>query len=79
MGIKRNLRYMRSPVVTSLNGFAGWIDGAILRPFNSIWVILEQWEGYNEKMYATELRLRLKRSLPPTGMEPGRPALNLLS
>ena len=39
----------------------GWMDDAMLRPFNSISVISGRWEVDNERLCAIELRLRLRR------------------
>ena len=39
--------------------------------FKSISVISGRWAGDNERLCAVELRLRLERSLPETGLEPG--------
>ena len=44
---------------------------AILRPFHSSSVILGRWTDENERLYAMESSLRLKRSPPEVGLEPG--------
>ena len=43
----------------------------ILRPFNSISIILGRWVGNNEKLCAVEPRLRFKRLPPPTCLQHG--------
>ena len=50
-----------------------WMDDwlAILRPFNSISIILGRWVGNNEKLCAVEPRLWFKRLPPPTCLQHG--------
>ena len=70
-----------------MDGFDGWMDlmdRSIVRSidrwmdglrfhvlFNSISVISGQWTGDNERLCAISPRLRLKRSPPQAGLEPG--------
>ena len=46
----------------------GWVR--VLRPFNSISVILRQWKGEHERLCAMKRRLGSGRILPPAGFEP---------
>ena len=48
-----------------------WVK--VLRPFNSISVILRQWKGEHERLCAMKRRLGSGRISPPTGFEPATP------
>ena len=54
---------------------AWWMDGwvRVLRPFNSISVILRWWKGEHERLCAVKCRLGSGRISPPAGFEPATP------
>ena len=47
-----------------------FMDGWVLRPFNSISVISRRWKGEHERLCAMKRRLGLGRISPPAGFEP---------
>ena len=49
----------------------GWVR--VLRPFNSISVILRRWEDEHERLCAMKRRLGSGRISPPAGFEPATP------
>ena len=49
----------------------GW--ARVLRPFNSISVILRRWKGEHERLCAMKRRLGSGRISPPAGFEPATP------
>ena len=49
----------------------GWVR--VLRPFNSISVILRRWKGEHERLCAMKRRLGSGRISPPAGFEPATP------
>ena len=66
-------KLMQHVVIQTLRFIALWLmDGwvRVLRPFNSISVILRRWKGEHERLCAMKRRLGSGRISPPAGFEP---------